>query len=97
MELTGKDLKAYRTMLGLSQRAFANGHDTKRGTVAQYEWKEKVLPQWFVDKIMRFDPNFCFWCLQNREVNNYLKQHNETKKEQKLSWFGRFIAWIMGY
>lgn len=94
MNLTGKDLKAYRMMIGVSQRKFSNGYDTKRGTIAGYEWSEKQLPKWLVNKIMNFDPNFVNWCNQYRSAKEYLS--GNSSEEKKKSWLARVIGRLIG-
>lgn len=95
MNLTGKDLRAYRELNKSSQRRFAFAFNMSRGTLAGYEWSGKELPQWIINKMVLFDPNFVEVCKTIRRTQ-HLMNHYQMKKENK-SWLARFIGWLMGY
>lgn len=93
MNLTGKDLKAYRELQGLSQRQFAKAYNLNRSTLAKYEWRNTNLPVWIIHKLMNFDPAFKWAC--DHERKKHLENHYNI--ENKKSWLSRFIGWLIGY
>ena len=89
--LTGKDLKNYRESLNISQRVFARAYDMSRDTLAGYEWSGKELPNWLVNKLLRYDPYFIGKCATIR------KRDELSQIPQKRSWIVRLLWKILGY
>ena len=94
MNLTGKDLKAYRELNKVSQRQFAFAFNISRGTLAGYEWSGKELPQWIINKMVSFDPNFIEVCEMIRDTQSLMKKKQEGKESRSL--LDRFIGWLIG-
>ena len=93
MNLTGKDLKAYREYNKSSQRVFARAFNFNRNTLANYEWSGKELPSWICSKMITYDPNFVAVCLDIRETERLKKKIAD--EEQNVSWLARFVGWLM--